>query len=156
MTAPHTNPTPMLGEAARRRTSLYRAILELEQAAARPAVAREQVWAQGVIEALERLEIEIDEHIEITERAGGLHDEITETAPRLTHKIQRLKDEHPQLRDTTQHLLARFRSTPLDAAWPVTDARDQIQRLLGQLVKHRQGGADLVWEAYSLDIGGIG
>ena len=156
MTAPHTNPTPTLEETARRRTNLYRAILELEQAAARPAVAREHVWAHGVIEVLKRLEIEIDEHIEITERAGGLYDEITKTAPRLTHTIDRLRDEHPQLRDTTRQLLARFLSTPLDAAWPVTDARDQIQRLLGQLVKHRQLGADLVWEAYNHDIGGNG
>jgi len=27
--------------------------------------------------------------------------------------------------------------------------------LLGQIVRHRQLGSDLVWEAYNLDIGGI-
>jgi hypothetical protein len=27
--------------------------------------------------------------------------------------------------------------------------------LLGRIVRHRQLGADLVWEAYNLDIGGI-
>jgi hypothetical protein len=27
---------------------------------------------------------------------------------------------------------------------------------MGRLVRHRQHGADLVWEAYELDIGGAG
>jgi hypothetical protein len=32
--------------------------------------------------------------------------------------------------------------------------REDVQRLLGRIVHHRQLGADLVWEAYNLDIGG--
>ena len=31
-----------------------------------------------------------------------------------------------------------------------------LQRLMGQIVRHRQHGADLVWEAYAIDIGDIG
>ena len=152
----HTNPPSTVEEAARRRVNLYHAILELERASARPAVEREREWVEGVIQALERLDAEIDEHIDITERDGGLYDEIAETAPRLRHKVTRLRDEHPQLRDTTRQLLGQFRSTPPDSPEGVTSARDQVQRLLGQLVKHRQHGADLVWEAYNPDIGGIG
>jgi hypothetical protein len=34
--------------------------------------------------------------------------------------------------------------------------RDDLQRLMGRIVRHRQGGADLVWEAYAIDIGGAG
>ena len=48
--------TPTLEEAGRRRADLYQAILGLEQAAARPAVGREEQWVEGVIEALEQLE----------------------------------------------------------------------------------------------------
>jgi hypothetical protein len=36
----------------------------------------------------------------------------------------------------------------------VDGARDEIAHVLGRLVKHRQHGADLLWEAYSLDTGG--
>jgi len=42
---------------------------------------------------------------------------------------------------------------PAEAIDPV---RDDLQRLLGRIVRHRQHGADLVWEAYAVDIGSAG
>jgi hypothetical protein len=146
--------TPTLEEASRRRAELYQAILAVEQAAARPAVEREQQWTKGVLEALEQLEHEILDHIEITERPDGLYTEIVETAPRLAHKVQLLRDEHPQMQEATSILKGSLMATPIGVGRPVAEARDEIQRLLGRLVKHRQTGADLVWEAYSVDIGG--
>lgn len=148
--------TPTLGEAARRRGGLYRSILALEQAAARPAVEREGAWTRGVIAALEALEREIVEHVEITEGPEGLYDEIVESAPRLGHKVQRLREEHPRLQEASATLRTRLGTTPVGDERSLAEARDEIQRLLGRLVKHRQLGADLVWEAYGLDIGGIG
>jgi len=143
--------SPTLDEVVRRRADLYRAILQLEQAAARPAVAREEQWRDGIVEALEELEREIADHIEITESPNGLYAEIVEHAPRLSYSIQLLRDEHPELREAVTALKARLlASTPP----PVEEARDEIQRVLGRLVKHRQHGADLLWEAYSLDTGG--
>ena len=38
--------------------------------------------------------------------------------------------------------------------WPVDEARDDLQRFIGSVIRHRQRGADLVWEAYNVDIGG--
>ena len=38
--------------------------------------------------------------------------------------------------------------------WPLEDARDDLQRFIGRVIRHRQKGADLVWEAYNVDIGG--
>ena len=140
---------------ARRRADLYQAILGLEQAASRPAVAREEEWLTGVIEALDDLEGEILDHIEITERHDGLYAEIVEAAPRLSLKVQLLRDEHPQMQEATSSLKARLTAARDGDALSVDDtARDEIQRLLGRLVKHRQRGADLVWEAYTRDIGG--
>ncbi len=51
-------------------------------------------------------------------------------------------------------LRARLTTEPVDDARSVDETRDEIQRVLGRLVKHRQRGADLVWEAYNRDIGG--
>jgi hypothetical protein len=34
--------------------------------------------------------------------------------------------------------------------------REEVTTLMGQLVRHRQKGADLVWEAYDVDLGGQG
>ncbi len=39
-------------------------------------------------------------------------------------------------------------------ALPLDDARDDLQRFIGTVIRHRQRGADLVWEAYNVDIGG--
>lgn len=147
--------TPTLEEAVRRRADLYQAILGLEQAAARPAVAREEAWVTRVIEALEGLEGEILDHIEITERHDGLYAEIVEAAPRLSHKVQLLRDEHPEMQEATSSLKARLTAARVGDALSVDEVRDEIHHLLGDLVKHRQLGADLVWEAYSRDIGGV-
>lgn len=144
-----------LAEARRRRADLHQALIELERAISRPAVGREADWAGDVVRRLRELAAMIDDHIEMTERPKGLYDEITGRAPRLATKIDQLKAEHPQMREGTAELLARFESTPVGDAWPVADARNDLQRLLGRLVRHRQLGADLVWEAYNLDIGGI-
>lgn len=150
-TAPELEATATLDEVVRRRADLYQAILALEKAAARPAVEREADWVHGVVEALTALESRIADHIEITERPDGLYAEIAEAAPRLSHNVQRLRDEHPEMRDATSALKERLLA---DDELPVADARDEIQRVLGRLVKHRQHGADLLWEAYSLDTGG--
>lgn len=153
-TSPDDSGTPAFDEAVHRRADLYQAILALEQAAARPAAAREERWLAGVVEALGRLEQEIADHIEITERPQGLYDEIIDIAPRLTHNVQRLRDEHPQMLDAASTLRTRLTTEPVGDAQSIDETRDEIQRVLGRLVKHRQRGADLVWEAYSRDIGG--
>ena len=147
--------TPTWEEAVRRRADLYQAIRGLERAAARPAVAREEQWVKGVIEALEELEGEIIDHIEVTERHDGLYAEIVEAAPRLSRKVQLLRDEHPEMQEATSSLRARLTTARVSDAGSVDEARDEIQHVLGRLVKHRQLGADLVWEAYSRDIGGV-
>jgi hypothetical protein len=59
------------------------------------------------------------------------------------------------MRNRTTELIAQLETTPVGEAWALDDARDELQRLLGRIVRHRQLGADLVWEAYNLDIGGI-
>ena len=146
--------TPTLEEVVRRRADLYRAILALEGAAARPATGREEDWVAGVLEALGEVEHEIAEHIEITERPTGLYDEIVDVAPRLSRNIQRLREEHPQMQEATSNLRACVAAMSAHDATEVAAARDEIQHVLGLLVKHRQRGADLLWEAYSLDTGG--
>jgi hypothetical protein len=147
--------TPTLAETARRRADLHHALVELERAISRPAVGREADWSKEVVRQLQDLAHTLEEHVEVTERAGGLYDEIAHKATRLASKIDQLRDEHPDMREATADLIGRLEVTPVGEAWPLADARDDLQRLLGRIVRHRQLGADLVWEAYNLDIGGI-
>ena len=147
--------SPTLAETAKRRSDLHHALVAVEQATSRAAAGREADWTKEVVLRLEDLSHAIAEHIQVTERNDGLYDEICGLAPHLSGKIDRLREEHPVLRTETEELTAKFRTTELGGDWPLGEARDDLQRLLGKLVRHRQLGSDLVWEAYNLDIGGI-
>src|SRR4051794_21021237 len=72
--------TATLEEVVRRRADLHRAILGLERAAAAPTGGHEEQWQAGVVAALEEVEDEIVDHIEVTERDHGLYDEIIDVA----------------------------------------------------------------------------
>ena len=148
--------TPALAEARRRRADIHHALVEAEEAISGPAAGREGDWAREVVDALSALRETIEEHIEVTERAEGLYDEILHKAPRLADAVHRLREEHPLMRDKASEAITRLRTTPVGTTWTLEEARDELQRLLGRIVKHRQLGADLVWEAYNLDIGGVG
>jgi hypothetical protein len=146
--------SPILRDTERRRVGFYTTMTALERAAARPASGREREWTANVVTALADVEAKIVEHVESTERPDGLLDEIVEIAPRLGHKVQLLRDEHPAMHADTVALRERLTTAPATDDGGVADARDEIQRLLGLLHKHRQRGADLLWEAYNFDIGG--
>jgi hypothetical protein len=148
--------TPMLDENARHRAHLHLALVEVEQTSSRPAFGREAEWAKGVVESLKKLEREVAVHIESTERADGLYEEIAETEPRLAGRVEQLKEGHPEMLEKTRALVERLESPSSGETWTVSELRDDIQHLLGVMIKHRQKGSDLVWEAYTLDIGGIG
>lgn len=148
--------SPTLAETARRRADLHAALVQVEKAISRPAVGRVPEWSKEVVLRLEELEQVIEEHVEVTERPEGLYDEISSKAPHLSGKITRLREEHPVLRDRTRELVVQLGDPGVSDAWPLDQARDDLQRLLGQIVRHRQLGSDLVWEAYNLDIGGLG
>ena len=96
-----------------------------------------------------------DQHIVVTEKPGGLYEEIMTRAPRLDGTVQRLKDEHPEIREGIEATLERLEQAEIGGdAWPLDQARDDLQRFIGTVIRHRQRGADLVWEAYNVDIGG--
>jgi hypothetical protein len=150
-----TELTPTLAETARRRADLHQALVVVEKAISSPAAGRQDQWAADVAKRLTGLRDAIDEHIGVTERPNGLYDEIRARAPRLANAVQQLQEEHAPMREATTETIERLETTGVGDVWPLPQARDDLQRLLGRVVKHRQLGADLVWEAYNLDIGGI-
>ena len=147
--------TPTLAETARRRADLHHALVGVERTISSPAAGRENDWTKDVAVALLDLRAALEEHIEVTERDGGLYEEIRQRAPRLSNKVDHLREEHPEIRDAATALIDRLESDGVGDMWLLEDARNELQRLLGRVVRHRQLGADLVWEAYNLDIGGI-
>ena len=147
--------TPALDAARKRRIKLRDELYDVEQAISRPAPGRLESWTGNVVTQLQALREAMDEHVYVTEEPEGLYDEVLDLSPRLAGKVRRLREEHPQILEQTDEMIGRLRSGAVGEDWPLEDARDEIQRLLGRIVRHRQRGADLVWEAYNLDIGGM-
>jgi hypothetical protein len=120
-----------------------------------PAAGRAPEWATQVAKAVVGVRDAFEQHVIVTEKPGGLYEEIMERAPRLAGTVKRLQDEHPTITESVATLVERLESGEVESdAWPPDNARNDLQRLIGAVVRHRQKGADLVWEAYNVDIGG--
>jgi hypothetical protein len=149
----HTDPDlRLLDELRRRRGELRESMAALEHALAAPSAAGTAPWAERVLAALLELSGDLREHVAITEGADGLYQDLERHATRLTRPIALLTREHAAIIGRIEALL-----TMLDAAEEGPDV-DRVRRigieLLMALLRHRQRGADLVFEAYDVDIGG--
>lgn len=148
--------TPTLELARKRRMMLHGALVEAETKLSSPAPGRIDVWCREMCDSLHRLRDAFDEHVFGTEQTQGLYDEILERAPRLSNKVQRLRDEHAVIRASLDGLIDTLGAGEPETEEEVVEARDAVQQVLGMVIRHRQLGADLVWDAYNLDIGSPG
>ena len=147
--------TPALQQARQRRKTLHDALVHLEEALSSPAAGRIPDWTTTVDKEMHEVEAAFEQHVLVTEKPDGLYDEILERAPRLAGNVGRLRDEHPEIQEKMRHMLARLEHEEIGGeGWPLEKARDDLQRFIGSVIRHRQKGADLVWEAYNVDIGG--
>ncbi len=137
------------------RADLRKAMIDLERSLARPAPGRVREWSDAVHEALVGLAATFERHIAVTEGDSGFLAEIAEHSPRLIHAIERLQAEHDRIRQELSSTLAHIRRLPGHANDDeIARLRDHVNVLVTDLVRHRQHGADLVWEAHAVDIGG--
>lgn len=135
-----------------RRAELRESMSALELALASPIPEGQERWTERVHVALVELSADFREHIAITEGRAGLYHELLQTAPRLSGAIARLSREHAEITGLLDDLLDPA-STPTRTP-DVDHIRDLGTALLGALVRHRQRGSDLVYEAFQIDIGG--
>lgn len=141
-----------LEELRRRRAELRESMSALEDALAAPATADQARWAQRVHAALVELAGDFREHVDITEGPSGLYRDLLATSPRVSGAVTSLTRDHVLIRDLVDDLDTRVQAT--DAVEDLDGIRDLATTLLGRLVRHRQQGADLVFDAYAFDIGG--
>jgi Ala-tRNA(Pro) deacylase len=93
-----------------------------------------RIWLQRMRRELASLSSALEGHMEEAERTGGAFDEILEVAPRGAHEVERLMVEN--------------------AALLAECARLGASRLFGRFEAQRSRGADLVFDAFGVDIGG--
>ncbi|MDH3682084.1 MAG: hypothetical protein OEV40_19290 [Acidimicrobiia bacterium] len=133
--------------AAQRRVELKQALSQVEIAAAAPS--GDPGWRDRLLGQLELLRIALDQHVEEVEAPDGLLPELLAEAPRLANQIAVVQDEHPML---TRQVAAAIELATSSADIP--RVRAEVLDALNAIVRHRQAGADLVYEGYSVDIGG--
>ena len=134
------------------RAELVESMRALEQALAAPATGRAGAWAERVNVAVVELEADFGEHVRLTEGTDGLYRSILATAPRLSSSLTGLTAEHAQITDLIREVLVDV-GGPV-AMGDVDGIRESATTLLGRMSRHRQRGADLVYDAYQTDIGG--
>lgn len=149
--APEPSPldTGALEAVRARRAGLRSAMGMLEHALAAPAPGRDEAWVDGVRAALATLRQVWTDHVVETEAPGGFLDELVSEAPRLANQAARLRAEHAEI---MRDLVALE-----EALHPASDpeaVRTSLTSVLSALARHRQSGADLLYEAYDVEIGG--
>jgi hypothetical protein len=138
--------TRALERAKGQRLSLRRAIDEFHEVLDGPG--RDPV--DRLVPILEQLRLVFGVHVEVTEAPGGLYEEILEIAPRLANKIARFKREHIVI---ARAIVSAHDDLRSDGDTPA-DLHARLVHLHEMLSRHRRRGADLVYEAYHVDIGG--
>jgi len=128
------------------RDALGAAMHSLETTVARPASA--PAWSAALDASLTRLRAAVEAHVRTVEGPDGLLEEILGIAPRLAHETTAMETEHVAILRT----LARAEDA-LNRGAGARDVRRAVMALLGSLAAHRQRGSDLVYEAYSVDLG---
>lgn len=137
-----------LQAAARKRLALKEAVSRVETAAA--SASAEPNWRSQLLARLEELDDALDRHVAEVEAADGLLAELTCVAPRLIGRIDEIKAEHPVL----CHQAAQTLTVVADELSEADAVRSAVLELLTAVARHRQRGADLVYEGYDVDLGG--
>lgn len=147
--------TPTLETAAGVRADLHQAMIEAEDAIAAAAPGRFEDWTETVQKSLTHLHTAFHEHVQVAESPEGLYQEVLEREPRLRDSVMRLKNDHPAILSAIHEPFHRLRDRKLDEFVPADEIRREVTKVLGRITRHRQGGADLVYEAYFVDLGGM-
>ncbi len=141
------NRSDALRAAAQKRIELKQAISEVENATA--SASAQPAWRPRLAAALGDLNQALLRHVEEVEGSDGLLAELTREAPRLSRRIEEVRDEHPKLCHQATKVMES-----LDQDVTVGAIRIDVLDLLSAIARHRQAGADLVYEGYEVDLGG--
>lgn len=144
-----------LEEVRARRAGLRRTMTEVDEATSAALAGRPEEWRAKLLPCLEDLREAWASHVSGTEGPDGLWEQIRTDAPRLDGEIRRLGREHEALTGEVQAVLDDLRNAGDDES-RLFGVRERATALLARLARHRQRGADLIYEAYERDVGGHG
>ncbi|MGA3525884.1 hypothetical protein [Melissospora conviva] len=114
------------------------------------APAEDPLWRHRLHSRVHELRYGFGLHRRLTEGPAGLYAEVLGSAPRLTHAIALLTREHLAVHAA---LLAFQRRVARPEA-AVDELRERGDELCDGLTQHRRRGAELLHQAYQIDLGG--
>jgi hypothetical protein len=146
---------PQLEEVRQRRVGLRRTMTGIEEATASALAGRPSEWRAKLLPHVDGLREAWASHVSVTEGPGGLWEQIRTDAPRLDGSLRRLRREHESLAAEVEALHQELTDADDDEPRLII-LREGVTALLVRLARHRQRGADLIYEAYQHDVGGTG
>lgn len=151
--APQQKTTGPLAEARVLRMALAEAADAVEDLVARPATHPQ--WTSRVGDSLDGLRTAFADHVTEVEADDGLLRHILDDQPRLVRGIERMNSDHIEIQAAIEAAIDLVRGCGDMCDQDATESiRSAVVDLMGLISRHRQAGADLVYEAYSVDIGG--
>lgn len=143
-------------DASRRtRERMLKAMRVLETALAKASVQRETAWRTRVVTALIALEETMRRQAAELKGQRGLLAELLQEAPRLEHRILRLRSQYEDLVRQIGSLREEFSGAEKSSPSNVGDIRQRLAWLLTALRHFQSGETDLIYEAIQVDIGEV-
>jgi hypothetical protein len=128
-------------------------MVQLEAILTSPAAA--PLWIEDVHVRAAAVHRALQAHILEVERPNGIIARIVADQPRLASHGEELIADHPRLVERVDYVMELTSDAGDSLATETTmQVRHAVLELLGMLTRHRQAGADFVFDAYDVDIGG--
>jgi small-conductance mechanosensitive channel len=128
------------------------ALQELELRAGSPAPGREAQWLGQVLHSLDALEAVLAAQHENSADRDSMLSDIQRDQPRLHNRVVQLRRDYRDLHEAVSRFRAELEtSRPDDIHF--ADVRQRLDRLATELRYQRAREADLVYEAFNVDLG---
>ena len=148
-----TTTNDALDQARVRRSALGDAADLIEDLIARPG--SDPQWTMRVADSLQGLQHAFAAPVDEVESDDGLLPQLLADAPRVANGVHRMEREHVTITDDLDAAARLVASCGGECGTDTVEAiREAVVDVLRAISRHRQKGADLVYEAYNVDIGG--
>jgi hypothetical protein len=149
---PDGPPSEAIERSREHRAGVREASSELATALSKPASRGVETWAKETTERLNALRRAFAHHAEVSEGPGGLLAQIEADSPGLAHVVAQIREEHRQI--TAQLAAVQLVVDHIETVDHVFAARKSGLDALRSIAEHRHRGADLLGDAFAVDIEG--
>ena len=129
------------------------ALHALEVCAATAAPGRETDWRSRVRAALESLEDALGEQAQHSAVSDSTLSDIEQEEPRLRNRVIQLRQHYSGLYRRVSELRSQLDEPTASDGIDFADIRRRLERLAAELRYQQAREADLVYEAYTVDLG---